>query len=192
VAASTDLTTRDDLKRYLGIDAGDTSQDDLLDDLIDYASERIETHCRRRFASEELTEYLDGPGTTELVLSRRPVSVLSSVRVDADRGFAAETEVDSSELVLRADAGVAERVGAIFPAGARNVRVEYTAGYSTVPDDLALACVKLAAAWYAHARAGADGVTREALGDHSATFSASALPADVEAMLEPYRERAAS
>ena len=192
MAASTDLTTRDDLKRYLGIDATDTSQDDLLDDLIGYASERIETYCRRCFASAELTEYLDGPGTTELVLSRRPVSVLTSVRVDADRDFAAETEVDSSELVLRADAGVVERVGAVFPAAARNVRVEYTAGYSTVPDDLALACVKLAAAWYAHARAGADGFSRETLGDYSAAFSARALPADVEAILTPYCERTAS
>jgi uncharacterized phiE125 gp8 family phage protein len=187
-----DLITRDALKRYLGIDATDTSHDDLLDDLIDYASERIETHCGRLFASEAITEYIDGSGTTELVLSRRPVTELTSVRVDADREFAEETEVDSSELVLRAEAGVVERVvgiaGALFPRGASNVRVEYTAGYATAPDDIGLACVKLAAAWYAHASAGADGISRETLGEYSAVYRTSGLPADVEAILVPYRE----
>ncbi len=189
MAASTDLTTRDDLKLYLGIDAADSSEDDFLDDLIDYASERIETHCGRRFASEALTEYLDGPGTTELVLSRRPVTELTSVRIDSERDFGEDTEVDSSELVLHAESGVVERDGAVFPRGASNVRVVYTAGYAAVPDDLALACVKLAAAWYAHARAGADGVSKETLGDYSAKYRNEALPADVDAILDPYRER---
>ena len=58
----------------------------------------------------------------------------------------------------------------------------------TVPDDVALACVKLAAAWYAHARTGADGLRRETLGDYSADYSCSALPADVEGALRPYLE----
>ena len=189
MAASMDLTTRDALKRYLGIDLSDTSQDLLLYDLIDYASERIESYCARRFASAELTQYADGSGTSELVLTRRPVSELTSVRVDADREFAAETELDDSEVVLYPDSGVVLRDGAAFPEGNRNVRIEYTAGYATVPDDLALACVKLAAAWYAHARAGADGVSRESLGDYAGRYDTTPLPADVEAALAPYRER---
>ena len=190
MAASTDLTSLDALKRYIGIDATDTSQDALLGDLIDYASERIETHCGRRFASEAITEYADGSGTTELVLSRRPVTELTSVRVDADREFSEETALDLSEqIVLRAESGVVERVDAVFPRGASNIRIEYTAGYETVPDDIELAAVKLAAAWYAHARAGADGVKRETLGGYSAEYARAALPADVEAILDPYRER---
>jgi uncharacterized phiE125 gp8 family phage protein len=183
------LTTRDDLKRYLGIDASDTSRDDLLDDLIAYASERIESYCARRFASEDVTEYIDGPGTTELVLARRPVTELTSVRLDASREFPEESELDESELVLHAESGVLERDGAVFPRGASNVRVEYTAGHAAVPEDLALAAIKLAAAWYAHARSGADGFDRETLGGYSAEYEHAALPADVAAILAPYRER---
>ncbi len=189
MAASMSLTTRVALKRYLGIDASDTAQDDLLDDLIAYASERLESYCARRFGLADLTEYLDGPGTSELVLARRPVTALTSVRIDADRDFAAESEVDSSELVLHAEAGVVERVGAVFPSGASNVRAQYSAGYTSIPDDIEAAAIKLSAAWYAHARSGADGLTTETLGDYSARYAHAALPADVAAMLAPYRER---
>ena len=189
MAANMSLTSRDALKRYLGIGASDTSQDDLLDDLIDYASERLESHCARRFASEALTEYIDGPGTRQVVLSRRPVTELTSVRVDSDREFAAETEIDSSELVLHAESGLIERDGAVFPSGASNVRVQYTAGYSGVPDDVEAAAIKLAAAWYAHARSGADGLTRETLGGYTARYGHAPLPAEVAAILTPYRER---
>jgi len=188
VAASTDLATRDALKLYLGIDASDTSQDDLLDALIDYASERIESHCGRKFASEALTEYLDGTGTSRLVLSRRPVTELTGVYEDSDRVFGADTEIDSADLVLHPEKGIVDRVGGVFARGRRNLKAVYTAGYATVPDDVALACVKLAAAWYAHARAGADGIRRETLGDYAATYETAALPADVEGALAAYRE----
>ncbi len=188
MAASTTLATRTGLKLYLGIDASDTSRDDLLDALLAYASERIESHCARAFASAGVTEYLDGPGTTRLVLARRPVTVLTGVYEDSDREFGEDTAVPDDELALYPETGVVERIGAVFPRGTRNVKAVYTGGYSTVPDDVALACVKLAAAWYAHARTGADGLRRETLGDYSADYSCSALPADVEGALRPYLE----
>jgi len=188
VAASTDLATRASLKLYLGIDASDTSQDDLLDALIDYASERIESHCGRKFASEALTEYLDGTGTSRLVLSRRPVTALTGVYEDPDRVFGADTEIDSADLVLHPEKGIVDRPGGVFARGRRNLKIVYTAGYADIPDDVALACVKLAAAWYAHARAGADGISREKLGDYEALHAAEALPADVEGALARYRE----
>ena len=100
VAASTTLASRSALKLYLGIDAADTGSDDLLDGLLAYASERIESHCRRRFAEEALTEYLDGRGSAELVLSRRPVSSLDEVCIDPDREFGPETALEASDTEL--------------------------------------------------------------------------------------------
>ena len=191
MAASTLLATREELKRYLGIDAGETGPDALLDQLLEYASERIESHCGRRFASEELTEYHDGPGTSRLVLDRRPVTDLSAAYVDADRDFGASTVIPAEELVLYPEAGLLVRAGSPFPRGARNVKVVYTAGYTSLPDDLAAACVKLAAAWYAHSQAGADGIRRETLGEYRAEYAGAPLPADVESALAPYREPAA-
>ncbi len=182
-----------DLKLYLGLSESgesDPVNDSLLDRLIDYASERIESHCGRAFASEAITEYQDGSGTDSLVLRRRPVTALTAVYEDADREFATETEIPAAELALYPEAGIVVRPGSVFPRGTRNVKAVYTAGYATVPDDLAVACVKLAASWYAHARAGADGVARETLGDYTAVYAALPLPADVEAITTHYREPA--
>lgn len=188
MAASTLLTTRAALKLYLGIDAADSGQDDLLDALIAYASERIESHCRRKFASAAVTEYLDGTGISRLVLARRPVTALTGVYEDSDRDFGDDTEIDPDDLELYPETGLVAWTGGVFPRGTRNLKVEYTGGYATVPDDVAVACVKLAAAWYAHARSGADGLRRETLGDYSADYSGRELPANVEGALAPYRE----
>lgn len=193
MAASTRLATLAELKLYLGISESgesDPVNDDLLGQLIDYASERIESHCERAFAEGEITEYHDGSGIHRIVLRRRPVTDLSAVYEDADREFGEATKLLELDLVLYPEKGLVVRVGAVFPEGALNVKVVYTAGYETIPDDVAAACVKLAASWYAHARAGADGVLRETLGDYSALYEHRALPADVEACLAPYRERA--
>lgn len=188
MAASTTLATRAALKVYLGIDDSDGDHDDLLDALIAYASERIESHCRRAFASAAVTEYLDGTGISRLVLSRRPVTALTGVYEDAGRDFGEDTEIDPADLALYPEAGVVAWTAGVFGRGTRNVKAVYTGGYATVPDDVALACVKLAAAWYAHARAGGDGVLRETLGDYSAEYACRALPTDVEGALAPYRE----
>jgi uncharacterized phiE125 gp8 family phage protein len=190
VAASTQLATRAALKLYLGIDGAETGEDDLLEALLAYASERIESYCSRRFAEEELTEYIDGDGTDRLVLGRRPVASLAGIYVDSDREFGEDTKLLELERVLYPATGIVVWVGGIFPRGTRNVKAVYTAGYAQIPDDLAAACVKLAASWYAHAKSGADGVRRETLGDYSADYACAELPADVEAMLAPYREAA--
>ena len=191
MAASTLLATRDALKRYLGIAPSDSSQDGLLDQLLAYASERIESHCRRRFAEEELEELYDGSGTDLLVLRRRPVISLGAVYEDPEGEFGEGTRLPESEFALYAQEGIVRHVGAIFPCGRLNVKIVYTAGYRAIPDDVALACVKLAASWYAHAGSGADGVTRESLGDYAAEYDRAALPRDVESALAPYRELAA-
>ena len=132
MAASTTLATRTALKLYLGIDASDAAQDDLLDALNAYASERIESHCRRAFASDTVTDYLDGTRTSRLVLSRRPVTALTSIHEDSDRAFAADTEIDSADLVLHPEQGIVDRLGAVFAPGARTVKVVYTAGYASI------------------------------------------------------------
>ena len=192
MAASTTLATRAALKLYLGIDASDSDHDALLDALLAYASERIESHCRRAFASAGVTEYLDGTGTSRLVLARRPVTELAGVYEDSGREFGDDTKLIDLELALYPETGVVERVGAVFPRGTRNIKAEYTGGYAAIPDDVAIACVKLAAAWYAHARTGADGLATETLGGYAAEYSALSLPADVEGALAPYRDPAAA
>lgn len=190
MAASVLLASRDALKRYLGIGGSDGSQDALLDALLAGASERIETYCRRRFAMEELEEFYDGPGTALLVLRRRPVVELDALYEDIDGDFGEESLVPPQELILYPNEGIIRRLVGVFPAAPRSIKVKYTAGYSSIPDDLSVACLKLAASWFAHSSSGSDGLKRESLGDYSAEYERAPLPEDVESILGPYREPA--
>lgn len=161
------LATREALKQYMGIGKSDVSQGRLLDNLLTVASEIIEEHCGRGFERAEVKEYLDGAGTPELVLSRRPVTKLYGVWIDTVSEDGGTWFAPHIEVVLHRDSGIAERPDGVFPRGKKNVLATYAAGYETIPDDLASACVKLAAQMY----------------------TVSDLSAEVEALVAPYKER---
>lgn len=56
----TDYCTRAEVRTYKGIGANNTADDDLIDDLIGRASQRIDTYCRRTFvARTSETRYFD-------------------------------------------------------------------------------------------------------------------------------------
>ena len=142
------LATLEALKRYVGMNQIYRVEDDCLEACLGFASGRIEKYCGRDFALLETVDYCDGAGTQELVLSRRPVTELYTVEVDPDHLLGIGTGLPHSEIVLHAESGIIERVGKVFPRGTYNVKVSYAAGYSVIPEDLALACVKLAAQLY--------------------------------------------
>ena len=52
----------------------------------------------------------------------------------------------------------------------QNIFVDYTAGYTTVPDDLESACITLASSLY-HSRERDEGLKSEKLGDYSYTVA---------------------
>ncbi len=158
------LATVQALQEYIG-KPGTSSL--CLIGLLDAAEEFIVAHCQRSFGLSETTDYLDGAGTPELVLSRRPVTELYAVFVAPDDRPDLFSLLSSGEITLHAESGIIERVGSVFPRGTRNIKVGYAAGYSVIPEDLALACVKLAAQLYL----------------------VSDLSAETEALVAPYKER---
>lgn len=91
------LTRKEAVKAELGITA--STDDALLDDLIDRASQAIVSYCHRPFAREVYTETLSGFGDIHLQLARTPIVAVSSVTdtnsatitdysvADADRGW---------------------------------------------------------------------------------------------------------
>src|SRR5262249_30440227 len=76
----------------------------------------------------------------------------------------------------------------IWPVGIDNFRVQYTAGYTTVPDDVQEACAELVATWFQ--QRGRDlSLLRE---DTANTYrywadSQFQLPRRIQALLRPYR-----
>ena len=74
-----------------------------------------------------------------------------------------------------------------WPVGVRNVFVYYTGGYTTIPADLAQACVELVMQMY-HQIEEDPNLKSESLDGHSwSTKSWAEMSADVAARLLPYR-----
>jgi len=196
MAASMNLTTRDEVKTYLGV-AG-TDDDDLVDALIAATSEAIETYCGREFASQTHTEYHDGRGAERLIVNHRPVVSVTSLHDDPAREFAADSLIDPDDYIVYEDAGIIELCGsrgffalpgAFFSDGLRNVKVVYGAGYDSAPSDVALACKLVTAALYHRGKQGADGIRSENhAGAYAATYAGELFTPEIRALLAHHRE----
>ena len=189
------LTTLADLKTYLGI--SDSSEDALLNLLIADADAAILGYIGRTIEQATLTEYYSGDGTQMLLLKQRPVTAVTSVHVyqsgysgQGSGAFASSTEWTAGEdfyirTVVENESNTGELVAikgpgtftadhqpktwGEWPRGTGNIKVVYTAGYSTVPSDLAGAC-RILVAWMRASRDNGMPVKSEKLGAYSYTL----------------------
>ena len=172
-----DLSTLEKVKSYLGVTG--SGEDTLLGELLGAASARIRGHCGREITSATYTEQYDGRGLGRIVLVQRPATSITTVHDALDRAFDSGSLVDSDDYTLYGEEGIVEldpaRAG--FQDGVRNVQVVYVAGYSTVPADVDLAARILSAHWYNRLKAGADGLSKEALDKYRVQFVSEELPA---------------
>lgn len=127
-------------KDYLSISSGDTSKDSWVETLINASSDLIERTCGRSFKSASRTNILDGHGTNEVVLPHYPVSSVTSVKIDGERVFGADTALAVTEFEV-SETGILRLHEQRFPEGSKVVKVEYTAGFTAIPADLQLACL---------------------------------------------------
>lgn len=153
------LCSLDDVKESLGISSGDTSRDNLIIRKINMATLFIESYCNlpldHHFKETTYTnEEYDGSGTTQLSLKMRPVTSITSFQrrdtsQNQDDWSDNETDLYFSDL----NSGV---IDLLFNQGTyyNNYRVTYTAGYSTIPADLAEACVMLASFYVENSSSG--------------------------------------
>lgn len=82
-----------ELKTYLDIDPNDSSEDKLLNYYAEIASEWIEELIGRKIAKRSRTEYLDGTGTRQLLLTYRPVFTTPTILCYVDEnGSFGQTE----------------------------------------------------------------------------------------------------
>lgn len=143
------LTTVADVKESLGIDSGDTSKDNLIKRKINQATEMIEGFCQLSYAHhfKETTytnEVFDGTYSNTLSLRMRPVSDITSFqRRDTTVNQSSWSDVETDSYFEDLSSGV---INLLFTtvSGWGGYRVSYVAGYSTIPADLAEACVILA------------------------------------------------
>lgn len=140
------LTNLADVKESLGISSGVTTYDNLIIRKINQATRAIEAYCGRRFASTTYTqEEYAATGIDELILKQRPIITFTLLEIrDSSINENNWDTIDSQLYFVDTNAGV---LNLMFNATGRwnRYRATYTAGYATIPEDLAEACASLAA-----------------------------------------------
>jgi hypothetical protein len=170
------LTTLNHIKTYLGIDTSVTTYDAKLTQMMILASNAVHNYCdRTSFLSANYTERYDGNGIGlnggYVSLRNVPVTALTSVTLDPGTSYSdtyagSLFTYDSNKGFLFWNRDSNQRRA--FPMGFRNVEVVYTAGYSSVPEDLDLATAIVASALYQQSETN-PAVKSEKLGDYSYT-----------------------
>jgi hypothetical protein len=130
------LSTLARVKAFRGISG--SGDDDLLNTLLAGVSQRMKSYMRRSIVSTAISaEKHDGDGVSDtIVLSDYPVIQPPAVVLELN-GTAVDTddyEVDEERgFLIRVSDGVASA----WTSGRRNYSADYTAGYATIPEDLA-------------------------------------------------------
>jgi hypothetical protein len=142
-----DLTTLADVKAWLqtGQSTFPAIDDALLSRLITSASRYIQTWLNRPIASSDYLEIRDGIGGCRLQFGCFPVTNVLCLTIDGQNVPAASSitaagyKFSPTQLSVR---------GYSFNRGFQNVAIDYTAGYSVTPPEVAQACIELVALRY--------------------------------------------
>jgi uncharacterized phiE125 gp8 family phage protein len=191
------LTSLAKLKSYLNISA--TTWDTFLESCVDAATGQAELYTNRKLkgrAYSYLTDadsddaIIDGNGLDRIQAPQYPINSVTTLRIDTSE-IDARGSVFNRGYVLDKNAGIIHLAGYLFTEGLRNIELVYTAGFSTVPDDLEQAVIEQAAWVYKESGVGGSllGVTGKQLPDGSLSFMARDLLPGVKMVLDKYRKR---
>jgi uncharacterized phiE125 gp8 family phage protein len=171
------LTTLAEQKEYLKLNNTETTDDGLVEFLINAASSAIENKCKRKFKEQTYTdEEYDGNGFVRLYLQQYPVKSVTSVFID-------DTEISADQYKIKKNNGALIRKGSFWPTGDINILVTYTAGYTEIPFDLELACKHLVMSYFKSDVASFSTTFQEGI-----VFRPEALPSQVKVLIGPYEK----
>lgn len=140
------LTTVNDVKELLDIPTSDSTKNNLIIRKINAATKMIENYCGRRFQATTYENVLyDATNSDELVLRQRPVLEFESFGSrDTSMNDEDWDDVDPDFYFIDKTAGIIKLNFNSYGHWDR-YRVTYTAGYYTIPEDIAEAAATLAA-----------------------------------------------
>lgn len=147
-------------KTFSGVTSSDF--DTEIEEIVNAAAGFMRGYTGRRLvidaAGTTLTEYHDGQGFGHHTLYPRewPVNSVTTLHVDYNRDFGANTLIDSSGFIIDQDntairlfapAATTGYAPSYFGRGVRNIKLVYNGGYVTVPEDLRTAAKMIVEAW---------------------------------------------
>lgn len=186
------LCSLSDVKSFLGISV--STYDSLLEILIDSVTDWIESECGgRRFKDEgaDIEEVYDGDfdstGRRKIFLRRYPVNEIDETQgIEFNlgtQGTPSWTKQSREDWTLIPDRGEI-----VFDApliqGKQNIRLSYQGGFTTIPNDLRLACIKMVAKEFD--KRNSQGATQESVGGGSVTWNENIDPSAIK-LFQKYR-----
>jgi len=186
---ATELTTTADLKVMLGIGAG-TSSDALLALVKAQVEAWAKTFTGRDLLVDTYTEYQDGSGSNQLRTLQRPVISVTSIHSDPARLFDAASLIPASDIIGDARSyalGYVELLTYKYLKGLKSTKIVYTAGYPTIPADLAGAVRSIIAKQFKVASKQLYGEVSHQVGDMNINMSVDTFPKDALQVLNGYR-----
>ena len=169
----------------------------LIENLINRSSARIESHLDRDLKEATVTEFYDGSDTGTLWVRRFPLTAITLLNIDPNRDFLSGTAIQPADVVIDSERGTVrffpgtKSPRASFAIGVKNVKITYTGGFATVPEDLKDACLILIARSFMRVKQGAEGIISESIAGYSASYEGttreSGLPLEVQGILTRYK-----
>lgn len=185
-------TDLDTIKEYLRISSADTDDDALLEELVTQASRAIDAFTGRQFFATSATRTFDTPDGSVLWLYDDLLTISALTNGDG-------ASIDASSYVLHpanhspkfavellGHDGVSWQVDATTGSARQAISVSGTWGYSvSTPDDVALACLILAADTY-RKRSGESGENGGTVTPDGVRMLPAAFPLRVRDLLSHY------
>jgi hypothetical protein len=130
--------------------------------------------------SAELVDASYGAYLSSELLPMYGKGCLNSAYVDLEIPEDAEYDFQ-----VNTDAGIVRVIDAV-PVGFRNIRIDYTAGYATMPNDLKMAAKIIVKDWYEKRGESSFNLSSYSIGGMSKTITG-LIPAEAQQILEAYR-----
>jgi len=144
-----------DVREYLegyGIETDIISNDWIEKRLARFIVPYVESVTRQTFSGiSSITEYYSGAGQNYLILNRRPIVAVQSIQYVLGGNYFTVVNMGNIETIsalgiLKAKSNYEEAYYMpIFARGNFNLKITYTYGYLTFPDDIKEACIMLSA-----------------------------------------------
>ncbi len=177
----------------------DNPEQEVIDALIEVASELIEKYCERTFARATYTEIINGSGDQYIILRNLPIESITSVKF-RDQFTGEEETVDGTEFNYIANTGELYwneysdstcQFNGSWPEAKKNVTVTYIGGYGDIPMPIQKACADMVEIMY-DPSAAIGALEKEKLGEYFYQVNIqklSNLLTDQNKILSLYRRR---
>lgn len=176
------LTSLDNIKRYLRISSEVTSDDALLNSLNSSYSKYVQSIINRNILSATYTENFNGFGGNMYFPPNYPITAVSSLTID---GANIPLSTNGSAGYLFTHSFIGLKGGYVFTPGIVNVTLTYTAGYEQTPEDLEQAVIELIGLRYREMER--IGLKSKVLAGEQVNYMVDALPDSVKLLLKNYK-----